>query len=93
MILGYSLVFIASWVASANNVLNRALKGINCGVIMFWHGALGIIIALTAVCVDYFMEENKSGLKLFSYSTDVYWLILGATILETIAVNSMTIAY
>ena len=60
---------------------------------MFWHGALGIIIALTAICVDYFMGDNRMGLKLFSYSSEVYWLILGATLIETIAVNSMTIAY
>ena len=94
LILGYSLVFVSSWVYATNCVLNRALRGINPSVIMFWHGVLGFMLAIVAVGIDHFIgERNTNGLQLFNYSSDVYWLMLGAALVDTITVFSMTIAF
>ena len=94
MILGYSLIFVLTWIFAANCVLNRALKGINSGVIMFWHGIIGILFALIAVGVSYFIDsEPGSGLSILNYSAEVYGLIIAATLCDTLAVNSMTIAF
>lgn len=95
LILGYSLVFITAWVYAANCVLNRALKGINSGVIMFWHGVLGIILASIAVSVDFGVSDagTGNGVQLFHYSSDVYVLIVAAMLFDTLGVNAVTIAF
>ena len=93
--LGYSLVFLLSWVFSANCVLNRALKGINSGVIMFWHGILGITLATIAVLTQYFVEDQPEGnsFHLFNMSWKLFGLMLAATMFDTLTVNAYTIAY
>lgn len=56
LILGYSLIFLVSWIYAANCVLNRSLKSVHHAVVMWWHGALGITLALVAMIIDYFVN-------------------------------------
>mmetsp|Transcript_2371 Transcript_2371/g.3266 ORF Transcript_2371/g.3266 Transcript_2371/m.3266 type:complete len:262 (+) Transcript_2371:399-1184(+) len=95
LILGYSLVLLTSWIYASNCVLNRALKGINSGVIMFWHGLLGIMLALAAVTIEYFARDHGTGagFHLFNMEPKLTGLLLAATMGDTLAVNSMTIAF
>ena len=59
---------------------------------MFWHGIFGIFFSLAMIAV-YQLTSDTSGLTMFSYPAEVYWLMLGATLADTVAVNSFTIAY
>ena len=56
LMLGYSLIFLVSWIYASNCVLNRSLKTVHHAIILFWHGVLGITLALTWACVDYFVK-------------------------------------
>ena len=94
LILGYSIMFVTSWVYASNCIMNRALKGINSGVIMFWHGILGVILAVIATLIAYFAGFTSSdGFTLFNYTAEVYGLMIGGAIVDTITVNSMTISF
>ena len=95
LILGYSLVLTLSWVYASNCILNRALKGINSGVIMFWHGVLGAVLAVAAVAVEFLVKDlgEGSGLHMFNMSAKCAGLMLAATMGDTLAVNSVTIAF
>ena len=95
LITGYSLVFICSWVAATCSILCRALKGINSGVIMFWHGCMGLTLATIGISVDYVVCDagTDNGLQLFNYSKEVYLLMAAATLGDTIAVNFVTMAF
>ena len=59
---------------------------------MFWHGIFGIFFSLAMIAV-YQLTSDTTGLTMFSYPAEVYWLMLGATLADTVAVNSFTIAY
>ena len=59
---------------------------------MFWHGIFGIFFSLAMITV-YQLTSDTTGLTMFSYPAEVYWLMLGATLADTVAVNSFTIAY
>ena len=80
---------------ASNNVLNRALKGINSGVIMFWHGTLGVTMAFTAVLIEYLAVDRGegNGIHLFNMSLKLFGLMCAATMFDTLSVNSYTIAY
>jgi len=95
LIIGYCIIFATAWVYAANCVLNRALKGINSGVIMFWHGILGITLASIAVGIDFGINDagTGNGVQLFNYSKEVYGLMLAATLFDTLGVNAVTIAF
>ena len=60
LVLGYSLIFVVSWIYAANCVLNRSLKSVHHAVVMFWHGTLGITIAVIGVCIDHFFGRSES---------------------------------
>ena len=90
--LGYSLVFLTSWVYASNCILNRALKGVHHAVVMFWHGVLGLTLALTGVFIDAYINPVE-GIRIFNYDTKVYMLMLAATLFDSIAVNAVTIAF
>ena len=52
LILGYSLIFLCSWIYASNCVLNRALKHVHHAIVMFWHGICGISLAIIAVLIE-----------------------------------------
>ena len=95
LIVGYILMFVCSWVIAACTVLCRALKEINIAVIMFWHGVMGLSIAIICIGIDYAVNRVGSGegLQLFNYSKEVYLLLLAATLGDTIGVNFGTVAF
>ena len=49
--LGYFLIFICAWTFAINCVMVRALSFLHSSVIMFWHGVIGIVMALGAIAV------------------------------------------
>ena len=81
--------------AASNGILNRALKGIDSCVIMFWHGTIGLTMAFSAVIVEYLVVDNREGygIHLFNMSWKLFGLMCTATMFDTLAVNSFTIAY
>ena len=95
LIVGYSLVIVTSWVFAACATLCRALKDISSGIIMFWHGILGITLAAIAILVEYFVSDygKGQGMHLFNMGTQVLVLLLAATAFDTMGVNCATIAY
>ena len=90
LIIGYSLIFVTSWVYASNCILNRALKGMHHSVIMFWHGICGLSIALTFVTIEAIINGR---MRIFHYDSTVYWLMLGGTTFDSMAVNAVTIAF
>ena len=95
LIVGYSLVIVTSWVFAACATLCRALKDISSGIIMFWHGILGITLATIAILVEYFVSDygKGQGMHLFNMGSYALVLLLAATVFDTMGVNCATIAY
>lgn len=94
MAIGYPLIFIVSWIYASNCVLNRALKDVHHAILMFWHGVLGIVLAVSGVLIEaIFVQNPEGGLRIFHYSGAVYALMLGATLFDSGAVNFVTIAF
>lgn len=61
---------------------------------MWWHGALGIVLALVALVIDYFVNPQEGGgLRILNYDANLYGLLTGATLFDSLAVNSVTIAF
>ena len=89
--LGYLLIFICAWTFAINCVMVRALSFLHSSVIMFWHGVIGIVMALGAIAVVALTTEQ--GFTIFSYDLQTYGLILAATMCDTLALNSQTIAF
>ena len=58
---GIILSFVLAWLWSVNTILNRALKGIHSGIIMFWHGVLGMMLAIMAVGIHYGVTDDGTG--------------------------------
>ena len=59
---------------------------------MFWHGVLGLILGLTGVLIDSYINPVE-GIRIFNYDTKVYMLMLAATFFDSVAVNAVTIAF
>ena len=95
LILGYVLIFLASWVYASYCVLTRALKGIPSSVILFWYGIVGLTLASIAVVTDYAINDygTGNGLRLFQYHGEVYALIVMGLLFDTLGVVSETIAF
>ena len=92
LILGYCLAFVCAWIYATNCVLNRALKDVHPGIVLFWHGLLGIILSLTVTFLLAGISE-ESGISLFQYDKQIYLLCLGGTLFDTLAVICFTIAF
>ena len=62
---------------------------------MFWHGTLGLMIAVIAVSINYAVHDagTGNGLQLFHHSPQVYGLLVLATLGDTIGINLITIAF
>ena len=88
--LGYCLIFICAWTFAINCVMCRALSHINISVLMFWHGCVGLLMALLAIVG---LGLAGSGFTIFSYDLQTYGFILVATLFDTLALNSQTIAF
>ena len=59
---------------------------------MFWHGALGFTVSVLCVTIEAWISED-SGMRILNYSGYVYMLMAISTILNTVGVTSMTIAF
>ena len=91
LVLGYILVFICAWCYAINCVLARALRAVHPGVMMFWHGVLGLILAIMGIAAQAWV--SGAGLSILNYDRQVYIYMLCATLFDTLAVNSQTIAF
>jgi len=88
LLLGYSLVFVCAWFYAINCVLARVLKNVHPGVLMFWHGVLGLLLALAGVAITATFDESTDGFSIFNYDSHVYILMISATLFDTLQVNS-----
>ena len=93
MMLGYGLIFVTSWIYASNCILNRALKGVHHAIVLFWHGMFGLTLAWLAVLIEGWVTADGSGIRIFHYDTRVYLMMLGATMFDSLMVNSVTIAF
>ena len=59
---------------------------------MFWHGALGFTVSVLCVLIEAWLSEDSS-MRILNYSGHVYMLMAISTILNTVGVTSMTIAF
>ena len=57
LVLGYTLVFVCAWCYAINCILARALKAVHPGVMMFWHGVLGLILASLGIAAQAWIGE------------------------------------
>lgn len=86
LMLGYALVFVCAWFYAINCVLARVLKSVHPGVMMFWHGVLGLILAFFGIAITAWV--NDEGLSILNYDREVYILMICATLFDTLQVNS-----
>ena len=91
LVLGYSLVFFCSWVYSSNCVLNRSLSHVHHAIVMFYHGVGGLILAVLAISIEAAVVGGP--MRFFHYDANVYLLMVGAVLLDSMAVNAVTIAF
>ena len=58
---------------------------------MTYHGALGLLLFAIILALEPVVTGNP--FTFLSYSSDIYWKMLGSLVMDTIACNSMTIAF
>ena len=94
LMIGYPLCLALSLTAACNLTFNRALKGVNSGLIIFWHASFGLFLAVTGVIGEYFVRDRGSGegFHLFNMSPKCYGLMIAAAIGDTMGVSFFTIA-
>ena len=87
-------MFFTSGVFACNAILNRALKMVSPNIIMFYHGIIGISIALVAILSEaWFIQRDTSEIRLYSQDIHITWLLIAASVLDVVALYCMTIAY
>ena len=57
-LLGIILIFISSWLVAGAFVANRRLKGMNQFIIMFFHGLIGLVMAIVYLGFEVFFNED-----------------------------------
>ena len=57
--LGIILIFANSWFTAGTFVINRALKGIDQGTIIFFHGFFGMITSLGYLLCDSLKSDDS----------------------------------
>ena len=92
VILGYCIIFVASWVYASNCVLNRGLKTVHHSIVMFWHGMCGLILAALAVFTEAAVK-NDEPVRFFHFDQQIYLLMIAGVAFDTLGVNSQTIAF
>ena len=60
---------------------------------MFWHGVLGLLLAVAGVLIEACFTEMPNGLRIFTYTGAVYGLMMAATLFDSLSVNAMTVAF
>lgn len=62
---------------------------------MFTHGVIGLCIAMGAVLIEAAVSTNDEddGIRLFHYTGSIYLFMVGASLFDTMAVNSVVIAF
>ena len=86
MILGVILAIITSWVVAVVGVVVRKLRNIHYAHILFYYGALSVVIFSS-----YLLYDGKY--TIVSYSYKQYLLLLLVTILNTVSKNFETLAF
>ena len=79
-VLGIILIFLCSWLVSANFVTNRMLKGIDIYAVMFFHGLLGLFLALCYLIEDG-LQRNDFFIIL-NYSLMQYSIVIFSCVLD-----------
>ena len=83
LLLGYALVFVCAWFYAINCVLARVLRAVHPGVMMFWHGVLGLLLAFVGIAITAWLSDD-AGLTILNYDRKVYILMLCATLFDTL---------
>ena len=95
--LGIALCVITSWVYAGSAVLNRKLKDFHWVIITTYYGlmglTLGIVLVLAAPLFNDQITTYWEGITFFSYSSKLYWTMIVAVALDSIAVNCVIIAF
>lgn len=69
------------------------MKNLHHALVLFWHGVFGLVLALSAVFISSWVTPETAGISLFNYDSNVYGLMLIATLFDTLAVTATTIAF
>ena len=71
-----------------NAIYNRKLKGLNVNIVMFIHSGVGMLIGTIILIIEALF---RGGFRTFDGNT--YGFLIGGSIIDTIANNSITIAF
>ena len=73
------------------SVLNRTLKEVPPSLLMFYHGLAGMLVMLIWILIEAVVSGN--GIRMLSYSKYQMLIMVLATILNSVAITSTTIAF
>ena len=82
--LGIVLMFANSWTVAGIFVINRALKGVDSGILIFFHGFFGMITSLGYLLWDSVNSEDS--LFFLRCSPNVYFYLLMQGLCDTMVV-------
>jgi len=86
---GIIIAFILAWALALSGVINRTLKNVHFAVLLFYHGCIGLIMALLFI----FGEKLITGNPFRTYSLEQYGTMLLCCCFDFLSINSQTIAY
>jgi drug/metabolite transporter (DMT)-like permease len=94
---GIGLAVATSLGYAVNAIMNRALKEFHYVVIMTYHGMAGFALSVSLVLIIPLFNSSLvsygAGITFFSYTQSQYIRMICACLFDTLAVNSMTVAF
>ena len=91
--LGLVIALIAAICAGFNAVLSRSLKQIPLNVIVFYQSLFGMIIALLYILIEALMSNSDGGLRIFSYTGQMYGICTISAALDNLCLYLFVIAF
>lgn len=86
---GIALAFAIAWFFAGCGVLNRSLKNLHFSMVLFYHAATGIVLAVTFILLEHWITGNPFRI----YTARQYGMILACCVFDFLTVNSQTIAF
>ena len=82
---------LAAWAGAIQAILNRVLKLVPTNVIIFYHGLIGFILFGCFILVE--SAVTGDGLKFADYNGRQFGILAGCTLVDSLSLVMMTMAF
>ena len=82
---------MAAFLSAVTSVLNRSLKQVHYALVMFYHGCLGLTVAI--VGLSFYCIFSLSEIPVFTYTYEQYKMLFWACMFDSLGTFSQTIAF